>query len=120
MEDLGFSARDTAWRDTLDDRFEIGSAQPVHPDGGLNGFGHPIGASGLRMMYEMRLRFRGDTGPGQVEAPRLGLTHDLGGAPGPLYHLRLGRRGQPMAEGTSKVCGRSSTEGSGTLTGGHQ
>lgn len=82
MEDLGFSRRGNAWRDTLDGRFEIGGAQPVNPDGGLKSFGHPIGASGLRMMYEMWLQFRGEAGERQVRSPRLGLTHNLGGAPG--------------------------------------
>ena len=82
MEDLGFSQRGNAWRDTLGGRFEIGGPQPVNPDGGLKSFGHPIGASGLRMMYEMWLQFRGEAGERQVDSPRLGLTHNLGGAPG--------------------------------------
>ena len=82
MEDLGFSRRGNAWRDTLEGRFELGGDQPVNPDGGLKSFGHPIGASGLRMMYEMWLQFRGEAGKRQVPAPRLGLTHNLGGAPG--------------------------------------
>ena len=82
MEDLGFSRRGNAWRDTLEGRFELGGDQPVNPDGGLKSFGHPIGASGLRMMYEMWLQFRGEAGKRQVPSPRLGLTHNLGGAPG--------------------------------------
>lgn len=82
MEDLGFSQRGNAWRDTLGGRFEIGGPQPVNPDGGLKSFGHPIGASGLRMMYEMWLQFRGEAGERQIDSPRLGLTHNLGGAPG--------------------------------------
>ena len=82
MEDLGFSQRGSAWQDTLGGRFEIGGPQPVNPDGGLKSFGHPIGASGLRMMYEMWLQFRGEAGDRQVDSPRLGLTHNLGGAPG--------------------------------------
>lgn len=82
MEDLGFSRRGNAWRDTLDGRFELGGPQPVNPDGGLKSFGHPIGASGLRMMYEMWLQFRGEAGERQVPPPKLGLTHNLGGAPG--------------------------------------
>lgn len=82
MEDLGFSRRGSAWQDTLGGRFEIGGPQPVNPDGGLKSFGHPIGASGLRMMYEMWLQFRGEAGERQVDSPRLGLTHNLGGAPG--------------------------------------
>ena len=78
MEYPGASARGTAWRDTLDSRVGIGGAQPVNPDGGLMSFGHPIGASEFRMMYERWLRFRGESGPSQVEAPRLGLTQNLG------------------------------------------
>lgn len=82
MEDLGFSDRGNAWRDTLDGRFELDGAQPVNPDGGLKSFGHPIGASGLRMMYELWLQFRGEAGKRQLPSPKLGLTHNLGGAPG--------------------------------------
>lgn len=82
MEDLGFSPRGHAWKDVLDGRFELDGAQPVNPDGGLKSFGHPIGASGLRMMYEMWLQLRGEAGERQIRDPRLGLTHNLGGAPG--------------------------------------
>ena len=82
MEDLGFSPRGQAWKDVLDGRFDLGGPQPVNPDGGLKSFGHPIGASGLRMMYEMWLQLRGEAGPRQIASPKLGLTHNLGGAPG--------------------------------------
>jgi acetyl-CoA C-acetyltransferase len=82
MEDLGFSPRGQAWQDVLDGRFELAGDQPINPDGGLKSFGHPIGASGLRMMYEMWLQLRGEAGPRQIDAPKLGLTHNLGGAPG--------------------------------------
>ena len=82
MEDMGFSPRGTAWKDVLDGRFDGEGPQPVNPDGGLKSFGHPIGASGLRMMYEMWLQLRGEAGPRQINGPKLGLTHNLGGAPG--------------------------------------
>ncbi len=82
MEDLGFSERGHAWKDTVDGRFELKGAQPVNPDGGLKSFGHPIGASGLRMMYEMWLQLRGEAGERQIANPKLGLTHNLGGQPG--------------------------------------
>ncbi|HVS15125.1 MAG TPA: acetyl-CoA acetyltransferase [Thermoanaerobaculia bacterium] len=82
MEDLGFSERGRAWQDTIDGRFDLAGPQPVNPDGGLKSFGHPIGASGLRMMYEMWLQLRGEAGPRQIPSPKLGLTHNLGGAPG--------------------------------------
>jgi acetyl-CoA C-acetyltransferase len=81
-EDMGFSPRGTAWRDVMEGFFDLEGKLPVNPDGGLKSFGHPIGASGLRMMYEMWLQLRGEAGPRQIDSPRLGLTHNLGGAPG--------------------------------------
>jgi acetyl-CoA C-acetyltransferase len=81
-EDLGFSPRGTAWQDVLDGFFELEGKLPVNPDGGLKSFGHPIGASGLRMMYEMWLQLRGEAGPRQIKNPTRGLTHNLGGQPG--------------------------------------
>ena len=82
MEDMGFSPRGTAWKDVMAGRFDGNGAQPVNPDGGLKSFGHPIGASGLRMMYEMWLQLRGEAGPRQIKSPKYGLTHNLGGQPG--------------------------------------
>jgi acetyl-CoA C-acetyltransferase len=81
-EDLGFSPRGTAWKDVLEGFFDLEGTLPVNPDGGLKSFGHPIGASGLRMMYEMWLQLRGEAGPRQIKDPQLGLTHNLGGYPG--------------------------------------
>jgi acetyl-CoA C-acetyltransferase len=81
-EDLGFSPRGTAWQDVMDGFFDLEGKLPVNPDGGLKSFGHPIGASGLRMMYEMWLQMRGEAGPRQIKHPKVGLTHNLGGAPG--------------------------------------
>jgi acetyl-CoA C-acetyltransferase len=88
-EDLGFSARGTAWRDLLDGRFDLDGDLPINPDGGLKSFGHPVGASGLRMMYEAWLQLRGDAPPDRqiatVAAGRTkALTHNLGGYPGEM------------------------------------
>ncbi|RLA56145.1 MAG: acetyl-CoA acetyltransferase [Gammaproteobacteria bacterium] len=82
MEDMGFSERGEGWRDVMEGRFDGDGAQPVNPDGGLKSFGHPIGASGLRMMYEMWLQLRGEAGERQIDNPTTGLTHNLGGQPG--------------------------------------
>ena len=82
MEDLGFSERGSAWRDVLDGSFDLDGRLPVNPDGGLKSFGHPIGASGLRMLFECWLQFRGAAGARQLEKPTLGLTQNLGGPPG--------------------------------------
>jgi acetyl-CoA C-acetyltransferase len=81
MEDLGLSEEGRAVFDVLDGRYDAGGAIPCQIDGGLKCFGHPIGASGLRMVYENYLQLRGRAGERQLDSPRLGLTHNLGGTP---------------------------------------
>ena len=81
MEDLQFSLRGKAPEDTESGFFSLKGGLPVNSDGGLKCFGHPIGASGLRMMYEIYKQLQGKAGPRQVKNPRLGLTHNLGGTP---------------------------------------
>jgi acetyl-CoA C-acetyltransferase len=82
MEDLGFSPRGEAWQHVLAGDFDLDGRLPVNVDGGLKSFGHPVGASGLRMLYEAWLQLRGEAGPRQLGDPRLALTHNLGGRPG--------------------------------------
>jgi acetyl-CoA C-acetyltransferase len=83
MEDLGFAPRGMAWKEALAGTFDLDGDLPVNPDGGLKSFGHPIGASGLRMLFECWLQLRGEAGPRQINnGKRLGLTHNLGGSPG--------------------------------------
>jgi acetyl-CoA C-acetyltransferase len=82
MEDLGFSERGHGWKDVLSGRYDLTGSLPVNPDGGLKSFGHPVGASGLRMLFEMWLQFRGEAGGRQIVEPTVGLTHNLGGQPG--------------------------------------
>jgi acetyl-CoA C-acetyltransferase len=84
MEDLGFAERGTAWKEVLDGTFELTGAMPVNTDGGLKSFGHPVGASGLRMVYEVWLQLRGEAPPERriTNDRKLGLTHNLGGYPG--------------------------------------
>jgi acetyl-CoA C-acetyltransferase len=81
MEDLGFSAPGRAIHDVLDGVFDRDGALPVQPDGGLKCFGHPVGASGLRMAYEVYLQIHGRAGERQLKNIDLGLTHNLGGHP---------------------------------------
>ena len=59
MEDLGFAERGTAWKEVLAGTFDRDGELPVNPDGGLKSFGHPIGASGLRMLFECWLAATG-------------------------------------------------------------
>lgn len=82
MEDLFISPEGGAVGDVLDGFFDAGGTVPCQIDGGLKCFGHPIGASGLRMIYEMYLQLQGRAGERQrQDNPSLGLTHNLGGFP---------------------------------------
>jgi acetyl-CoA C-acetyltransferase len=81
-EDLGFSPRGRAKDDIEAGTFKLAGELPVNPDGGLKCFGHPLGASGLRMMYEVYKQLQGKAGPRQLKNPSLGLTHNLGGNAG--------------------------------------
>jgi len=81
MEDLGLSDEGGAVKDVLDGKFDADGAIPCQIDGGLKCFGHPIGASGIRMLYEMYLQLQGRAGARQLADPKVGLTHNLGGQP---------------------------------------
>jgi acetyl-CoA C-acetyltransferase len=82
MEDLGVSAEGRAVHDVLDGVFDADGAIPCQIDGGLKCFGHPIGASGLRMIYENYLQLLGRAGARQrKDPPSLCLSHNLGGIP---------------------------------------
>jgi acetyl-CoA C-acetyltransferase len=86
MEDLGFAERGMAWKEVLAGTFDLEGTLPVNPDGGLKAFGHPIGATGLRMLFECWLQLRREAGDRQISSidrgRSLALTHNLGGSPG--------------------------------------
>jgi acetyl-CoA C-acetyltransferase len=86
MEDLGFAERGTAWKEVQVGSFDLEGDLPVNPDGGLKSFGHPVGASGLRMLLECWLQLRGEAPPErQIDTDRrLALTQNLGGYPGEM------------------------------------
>lgn len=81
MEDLQLSEEGRAIGDVLDGFYDAQGKVPCQIDGGLKCFGHPIGASGLRMIYEMYLQMNGRAGERQTGNPVFGMTHNLGGFP---------------------------------------
>jgi len=82
MEDLFISKDGEAVTDVLDGFYDRdGGGIPCQVDGGLKCFGHPIGASGLRMAYENYTQLLGRAGKRQLSNPSLGLSHNLGGVP---------------------------------------
>ena len=81
MEDLGISTDGEVVEDVLDGFYDADGGVPCQIDGGLKCFGHPIAASGLRMIYENYLQLLGRAGDRQIDNARLGLSHNLGGVP---------------------------------------
>jgi acetyl-CoA C-acetyltransferase len=65
----------------MDGFYDAGGQIPCQIDGGLKCFGHPIGASGIRMLYEMYLQLTGRAGARQLSKASIGMTHNLGGSP---------------------------------------
>jgi acetyl-CoA C-acetyltransferase len=88
MEDLGFCERGSAWSEELAGTFDLNGDLPVNPDGGLKSFGHPVGATGLRMMFEAWLQLRGEAPVDRrirtLGQRNLALTQNLGGYPGEM------------------------------------
>jgi len=81
-EDLGISPDGCAYDDVMSGFYDLSGRIPCQVDGGLKCYGHPVGASGLRMLFAMYEQLL-DRVPDErkVRNARLGLTHNLGGVP---------------------------------------
>jgi len=91
-EDLGFCAKGEGGPFIEEKRSYIGGDVAVNVDGGLKAKGHPIGATGVSMAYEIVTQLRGDAGDRQVPDAAVGLTHNVGGI-GQYTFVNLFRRG---------------------------
>ncbi len=80
-EDLGFAEKGSAKEHIAAGTFQLNGELPVNTDGGLKSFGHPTGATGIRMLYENYKQLQGKAGPRQVKNATVALSHNLGGAP---------------------------------------
>jgi acetyl-CoA C-acetyltransferase len=78
-EDLGFCKKGEGGKLIEERETYIGGKIPVNVDGGLKAKGHPIGATGLSMTYEITKQLRGEAGERQVPDADIGLTHNVGG-----------------------------------------
>ncbi len=78
-EDLGFCAKGEGGPFIAERRSYIGGDVAVNVDGGLKAKGHPIGATGVSMTYEIVTQLRGEAGARQVPNADVGLTHNVGG-----------------------------------------
>lgn len=78
-EDLGFCEKGQGGYLVVEGRTALAGDIPINPSGGLKSFGHPIGASGVRMIYECVKQLQGQCGERQVKNAALGLAHNVGG-----------------------------------------
>jgi len=90
-EDLGFCEKGSAKEHIASGRFEIGGELPVNTDGGLKSFGHPTGATGVRMIYENTLQLQGRAGERQTPGAEIAISHNIGGYPTACGIAILGR-----------------------------
>jgi acetyl-CoA C-acetyltransferase len=78
-EDLGFCPRGRGGQFVEEGRSALGGEKPINPSGGLKSFGHPVGATGVRMITELTLQLQNRAGERQVKDAEIGLAHNLGG-----------------------------------------
>ena len=78
-EDLGFCKKGEGGKFIEERQTYIGGKVAVNVDGGLKAKGHPIGATGVSMTYEIAKQLRGESGERQVPDADVGLTHNVGG-----------------------------------------
>jgi len=91
-EDLGFCKKGEGGKLVEEGRTRVDGDIPINPSGGLKSFGHPIGASGVRMIYECVQQLRGNSGERQVKDPEIGLAHNVGGPGAVSCVVILGQR----------------------------
>jgi acetyl-CoA C-acetyltransferase len=80
-EDLGLCEKGSAKDFIASGTFELDGELPVNTDGGLKTFGHPTGATGVRMIYENTLQLQNRADGRQVSGASMALSHNIGGAP---------------------------------------
>src|SRR5512139_729205 len=91
-EDLGFCPKGQGGMLAAAGRTALNGDIPINPSGGLKSFGHPIGASGVRMIYECVTQLQGNGGERQVKNAQLGLAHNVGGPGAVSCVIILGAR----------------------------
>ena len=91
IEDLGFCRKGMAGKFTADGETALGGSIPVNTSGGLKACGHPVGATGIKQVFEIVQQLRGEAGKRQVENAKIGMTHNVGGTGATVAVHILGR-----------------------------
>ncbi len=79
IEDLGFCPKGQAGKLTEDGMTALNSDLPVNTSGGLKACGHPVGATGIKQVFEVVQQLRGEAGRRQINGARIGMTHNVVG-----------------------------------------
>jgi acetyl-CoA C-acetyltransferase len=80
IDHLGITPPGESWKAIEEGAIARGGAIPVNPSGGLIGVGHPVGATGVRMLVDVTAQVRGEAGATQVEGARRAATLNIGGS----------------------------------------
>ncbi len=91
-EDLGFFPKGEGGKAAEEGLTALNGPLPINPDGGLKAKGHPVGATGVAMAYEMFKQVRGQADRHQVQGAEVGLSHNVGAA-GASVSVQVFRRG---------------------------
>jgi acetyl-CoA C-acetyltransferase len=79
IEDLGFCKKGEAGKLTEEGVTALHGRLPVNTSGGLKACGHPVGATGIKQVYEIVQQLRGEAGRRQIDGARIGMTQNVGG-----------------------------------------
>lgn len=91
IDHLGITPPGEAWRAVEEGALERGGRLPVNPSGGLIGLGHPVGATGVRMLLDAARQVAGRAGETQVDGARRVATLNIGGSTTTVVSFIVGR-----------------------------
>lgn len=91
IDHLGLTAPGQSWRAIEDGVIVMGGSCPVNASGGLIGVGHPVGATGVRMLLDAGRQVTGTAGDYQVEGARTYQTLNIGGSLGTVVSFVVAR-----------------------------
>lgn len=80
IDHIGLTGPGESWKAIENGEIEIGGRLPINPSGGLIGGGHPVGASGIRMLLDAAKQVSGTAGAYQVEGAKTFGTLNFGGS----------------------------------------
>ena len=80
IDHIGLTAPGESWKAVESGDIELGGRLPINPSGGLIGGGHPVGASGVRMVLDAAKQVNGNAGDYQVDGARRVGTLNIGGS----------------------------------------